>query len=97
MFGLSPIHLLLLALVVLVLFGRGKVSEFMGDFGKGIKSFKEGMNDDSAHVMPPSSQIAAPVAEPVAAPVASPIAAPAHSAPIQQPASEPVAPQGPVS
>ena len=117
MFGLSPIHLLLLALVVLVLFGRGKVSEFMGDFGKGIKSFKEGMNDDSAHVMPPSSQIAAPVttpvtssvgapvaqpvgapvAQPVAAPVASPIAAPAHSAPIQQPASEPVAPQGPVS
>lgn len=97
MFGLSPIHLLLLALVVLVLFGRGKVSEFMGDFGKGIKSFKEGMNDDSAHVMPPSSQIAAPVAEPVAAPVASPIAAPAHSAPIQQPASEAVPPQGPVS
>jgi sec-independent protein translocase protein TatA len=46
MFGLSPVHLLLLALVVLILFGRGKISEFMGDFGKGVKSFKQGMADD---------------------------------------------------
>ena len=86
MFGLSPIHLLLLALVVLVLFGRGKVSEFMGDFGKGIKSFKEGMTDDNSHVVPPASQIAPP------APVA-----PVHAAPVQQPVVDPVPPQGPVS
>jgi sec-independent protein translocase protein TatA len=33
---------------VLVLFGRGGISEMMGDFGKGIKSFKEGMNEDSS-------------------------------------------------
>ena len=46
MFGLSPIHLLLLAVVVLILFGRGKISEFMGDFGKGVKSFKKGLADD---------------------------------------------------
>ena len=47
MFGLSPIHIIVFALVVLVLFGRGKVSEFMGDFGKGVKSFKQGMADET--------------------------------------------------
>ena len=51
MFGLSPIHLVVVALVVLVLFGRGKVSEFMGDFGKGVKSFKEGMNEETGTTM----------------------------------------------
>lgn len=59
MFGLSLPHLVLLALVVLVLFGRGKVSELMGDFGKGIKSFKEGMSDEGKAAEPPA-QIAAP-------------------------------------
>lgn len=40
--SLSIWHLLLLAAVALVLFGgRGKVSELMGDFGKGISSFKK--------------------------------------------------------
>jgi sec-independent protein translocase protein TatA len=86
MFGLSPIHLLLLALVVLVLFGRGKVSEFMGDFGKGIESFKEGMNDDTSHVVPPASQIAPP------APVA-----PVQTSAAPQPTAEHTPPQGPVS
>jgi sec-independent protein translocase protein TatA len=33
--------------IVLVLFGgRGKISQLMGDFGKGLKSFKKGMNED---------------------------------------------------
>ena len=42
--GLSWVHWLLLALVALVLFGgRGKVSDLMGDFGKGINSFKKGL------------------------------------------------------
>ena len=44
--GLSLPHLIVLALVVLVLFGRGRISEMMGDFGKGIKSFKQGMSED---------------------------------------------------
>ena len=54
MFGLSPIHIVVFALVVLVLFGRGKVSEFMGDFGKGVKSFKQGMAEE-AHPEPPAA------------------------------------------
>jgi sec-independent protein translocase protein TatA len=46
MFGLSPLHLIVVALVVLVLFGRGKLSETMGDFGKGVREFKKGMKDE---------------------------------------------------
>ena len=42
--GLSWIHWLLLAGVALLLFGgRGKVSDLMGDFGKGFNSFKKGL------------------------------------------------------
>jgi sec-independent protein translocase protein TatA len=46
MFGLSPLHLIVVAIVVLVLFGRGKLSETMGDFGKGVREFKKGMKDE---------------------------------------------------
>jgi sec-independent protein translocase protein TatA len=40
-------HWLVVLLVVLLLFGGGKVSGLMGDFAKGIKSFKKNMADDS--------------------------------------------------
>lgn len=44
--GFGPIHWIILAVVVLVLFGgRGKVSDLMGDFGKGINSFKKGLSE----------------------------------------------------
>jgi sec-independent protein translocase protein TatA len=44
--GFGPIHWIILAVVVLVLFGgRGKVSDLMGDFAKGIKSFRQGLSD----------------------------------------------------
>jgi sec-independent protein translocase protein TatA len=39
-------HWALVILVVVLLFGRGKVSDLMGDVAKGIKSFKKGMADD---------------------------------------------------
>lgn len=38
--------LLIIAALVLVLFGRGKISEIMGDVGKGINSFKKGIGDE---------------------------------------------------
>ncbi|MCB2060492.1 MAG: twin-arginine translocase TatA/TatE family subunit, partial [Novosphingobium sp.] len=41
--NIGPWQLIIIALVILVLFGRGRISEMMGDFGKGIKSFKKGM------------------------------------------------------
>jgi sec-independent protein translocase protein TatA len=47
--GFSMQHLLLFAVIALLLFGgRGKISEIMGDFAKGIKSFKKGLADDDA-------------------------------------------------
>ena len=42
--------LLLIAVVVLVLFGRGKVSSLMGEVGKGITAFKRGVNDGAAEI-----------------------------------------------
>ena len=43
----SWVHWLLVAIVVLVLFGgRGKISSLMGDFAQGIKAFKKGMSED---------------------------------------------------
>ncbi len=38
-------QLLIVAALVLILFGRGRISEMMGDVGKGIKSFKKGITD----------------------------------------------------
>jgi sec-independent protein translocase protein TatA len=39
-------HWVIVLVVVLLLFGRGKIPELMGDVAKGIKSFKKGMVDD---------------------------------------------------
>ena len=55
--GFSLWHWLIVLLVVLILFGRGRVSEIMGDFGKGIKSFKKGLNEDEQPAAPPPPQI----------------------------------------
>lgn len=47
-------HWLLLGLIVLLLFGKGRFSDMMGDVAKGIKSFKKGMSeDDEAPKAPP--------------------------------------------
>ncbi|MDR7146915.1 twin-arginine translocase TatA/TatE family subunit [Rhizobium sp. BE258] len=43
-------HWLIVLVIVLLLFGRGKIPELMGDVAKGIKSFKKGMNDEDAPV-----------------------------------------------
>ena len=45
--GLSGIsHWIILLVIVLILFGVGRVSGLMGELGKGIKSFKQGLGDD---------------------------------------------------
>jgi len=43
--ALSLPHMLLIAVVVLVLFGKGKVSSLMGEVGKGISSFRKGLDE----------------------------------------------------
>jgi sec-independent protein translocase protein TatA len=85
--GLSLWHWIIVLLVVLILFGRGRISEIMGDFGKGIKSFKEGIHEESAtsHTPPavPPAQIASPTPDqtvtsaPVVTPVQTPVSTPA--------------------
>jgi sec-independent protein translocase protein TatA len=55
--GLSVPHILLILAVVLLLFGRGKISELMGDVAKGIRSFKKGLAEDD-EASPPA--LAAP-------------------------------------
>lgn len=46
MASFSLAHWLVVAVVILVLFGRGKISQTMGDFGQGIRSFRKGLSDD---------------------------------------------------
>jgi sec-independent protein translocase protein TatA len=46
--ALSIWHWLIVLVVVLLLFGRGKIPELMGDVAKGIKNFKKGISDETA-------------------------------------------------
>jgi sec-independent protein translocase protein TatA len=48
--NIGPAGLLLIAIVVLVLFGRGKIASLMGEVGKGITSFKRGIKDGSDEI-----------------------------------------------
>ncbi len=58
-------HWMVVLLVVMLLFGGGKVSSLMGDFAKGIKAFKKNMSEDddasmTANVDRPTGNIAGP-------------------------------------
>lgn len=44
--GLSFGHIIVILLIVLVLFGAGKLPQVMGDLGKGLRSFKDGLKGD---------------------------------------------------
>ena len=78
-------HWIVVGIVVMLLFGRGKISDLMGDVAKGIKSFKKGMADDEAENKPAATVPADParVADqaPAAAPAPAPAAATAHAEP----------------
>ena len=47
----SWFQILIVVVLLVLLFGRGKISELMGDVAKGIKSFKHGMADDDEEAM----------------------------------------------
>ncbi len=49
----SPLHWIVLLLVVMLLFGGGRISSMMGDVAKGIKNFKKGLADDDDAAAPP--------------------------------------------
>lgn len=44
--GLQLPHLIILLVIIVLLFGAGRVSNIMGELGKGIKSFKQGVSDE---------------------------------------------------
>lgn len=46
MMGMSLGHLVIILLIILVVFGAGKLPNVMADLGKGLKSFKDGMKSD---------------------------------------------------
>lgn len=55
--GASIWHWVIVGIIVMLLFGRGKISDLMGDVAKGIKSFKKGMqDDDEAAATPPAGE-----------------------------------------
>jgi sec-independent protein translocase protein TatA len=53
--GLSFWQIAIVVLLIVLLFGRGKLSGLMGDLAKGIKSFKQGMQDDDVPSKTPES------------------------------------------
>lgn len=55
--------LLLIAVVVLVLFGRGKISSLMGEVGKGITAFKKGVDDGKKQIEDGATKTARATAE----------------------------------
>ena len=63
MHAMGPLQLIVIAAVVLILFGRGKVSSLMGEVGKGISSFKKGISEGQAEADKVAAEAAtAPVA-----------------------------------
>lgn len=48
--NIGPAGLIIIAIVVLVLFGRGKISSLMGEVGKGITAFKKGVKEDTEEI-----------------------------------------------
>ncbi len=46
--GISFWQIAIVVVLVVLLFGRGKISSLMGDVAKGIKSFKKGMSDETS-------------------------------------------------
>ena len=75
--GLSPIHLLVLAIVAILLLGGGRFSNLMGDVAKGVKNFKKGMAEEDHDSAKPAPRIesrieAQTAARPAPAPVYDP-------------------------
>ena len=55
--GLSIWHLLVLLVVVVLIFGTGKLTKAMGDIGRGVKEFKKGIASEEGTPESPTSKI----------------------------------------
>ena len=87
-------HWLVVGVIVLLLFGgKGKISDLMGDFAKGIKSFKKGMQDEDEAKAPAQPEPVRTIEQPApvqaaqatAAPQPAQAGAPAHPHPAAEP------------
>jgi sec-independent protein translocase protein TatA len=56
--SMGPWQVLLIAIVVLVLFGRGKIASLMGEIGKGITSFKKGVEEGKQEIEDQAAEVA---------------------------------------
>ena len=65
MHAMGPLQLIVIAAVVLILFGRGKVSSLMGEVGKGISAFKKGVTEGQSDLDKDAAAAAAATAETV--------------------------------
>ena len=54
---IGPLQLLIVAVIVLLLFGRGKIPALMSDLAQGIKNFKSGMSDDKTETAETSKTV----------------------------------------
>ena len=61
---IGPWQIIIIAVVVVLLFGRGKISELMGDVAKGIKSFKKGLKEEDTETAATIEHNDAQVVEP---------------------------------
>jgi sec-independent protein translocase protein TatA len=76
----SLMHWIVVLAIILILFGAGKLPRVMGDFAKGIKAFKAGMQDDEAEAtVTPTAQVSPPAA---ATPTAAAAGAAAPASPV---------------
>lgn len=66
----GPLEIIIIAVVLLVLFGRGKISSLMGEVGKGITAFKKGVKDSTAEIETAASDAARDVTPNTADPAA---------------------------
>jgi sec-independent protein translocase protein TatA len=64
MFGLGPTELIIILVIVLVLFGVGRISKVAGEMGSGIKAFKQGLREDEPVEKPVDTESSEPVNKP---------------------------------
>ena len=56
--SIGPWQIIIIVLLLVILFGRGKISELMGDVAKGIKSFKKGIAEDAEEAKDKAADVA---------------------------------------
>jgi sec-independent protein translocase protein TatA len=83
----NPLHILLLLVVILLVFGAKRLPEIGRSLGEGMRGFKDSLSGDSSQSLTSAPPAAPPVANAMSV---APAAAPAPSAPVAPPTAPPV-------